>query len=79
MRKLTYTTESNRYYVGATTSGSTNDIYITDGKHTLKLEDCLIWESAEFTLADFDDTLAQCKADAELMADLGWTIVQEQV
>ena len=55
MRKLTYTTELNRYYVGETTSGATNDIYITDGKCILKLEDCLIWDSEDFTLEEFDD------------------------
>jgi len=55
MRKLTYTTQQNRYYVGATTSGATNDIYITDGQYVLKLEDCLIWDSEDFTLDEFDD------------------------
>ena len=42
MRKLQYTTQLNRYYIGDTTSGATNDILITDGSTTLKLEDCLI-------------------------------------
>jgi len=67
--------QSNRYYIGETTSGSTNDIYLSDGNVTLKLEDCLIWEESDFTDADFYSTLAQCEADAELMADMGWTIV----
>lgn len=58
MRKLTYTTKQNRYYVGETTSGTTNDIYITDGQYVLKLEDCLIWDSEDFTLAEFDDIVA---------------------
>ena len=75
MRKLTYTTQSNRYYIGESTSGITNDIYITDGKQTLKLEDCLIWESSEFKLRDFDTTVAQCKANAVEMAEMGWSIV----
>ena len=75
MRKLTYTTEHNRYYISETTSGSTHDIYITDGTTTLKLEDCLIWDSEEFTVADFDSTVAQCKANAEELAEMGWTIV----
>lgn len=75
MRKLTYTTESNRYFIGESTSGSTNDIYITDGNVTLKLEDCLIWDSEDFTLADFDNTFARCEVDTEEMREMGWTIV----
>lgn len=67
--------QSNRYYIGETTSGATNDIYLSDGNVTLKLEDCLIWEESDFTDADFYDTVAQCKADAETMAEMGWTIV----
>lgn len=74
MRKLTYTTKQNRYYVGATTSGATNDIFITDGTVTLKLEDCLIWEASEFKLRDFDETVAQCKANTAEMAEAGWSI-----
>ena len=69
--------QSNRYYIGATTSGSTSDIYLTDGTTTIKLEDCLIWEEADFTDAEFYDIVEQCKADATAMADVGWTIVQE--
>jgi|APCry1669188879_1035177.scaffolds.fasta_scaffold68543_4 hypothetical protein len=75
MRKLKYTTELNRYYIGETTSGATNDIYITDGTTTLKLEDCLIWESSEFKVRDFDATVKQCKTNAEEMREMGWTIV----
>ena len=74
MRKLTYTTQLNRYYVGETTSGATNDIYITDGCTTLKLEDCLIWESSEFKLRDFDSTVKQCKTNTAEMAEMGWTL-----
>jgi hypothetical protein len=75
MRKLKYTTELNRYYIGETTSGATNDIYITDGTTTLKLEDCLIWESSEFKVRDFDATVKQCKTNAEEMLEAGWSIV----
>ena len=75
MRKLTYTTQLNRYFVGETTSGATNDILITDGNTTLKLEDCLIWESSEFKLRDFDATVKQCKANATEMLEMGWSIV----
>lgn len=75
MRKLTYTTQYNRYLITDTTSGATNDIYITDGNATLKLEDCLIWESSEFKLRDFDATVKQCKANTAEMAEMGWSIV----
>ena len=71
MRKLTYTTQLNRYYIGETTSGATNDILITDGNVTLKLEDCLIWESSEFKLRDFDSTVKQCKTNTAEMAEMG--------
>ena len=74
MRKLQYTTQLNRYYIGDTTSGATNDIYITDGSTTLKLEDCLIWESSEFKLRDFDSTVKQCKTNTVEMAEMGWTL-----
>jgi hypothetical protein len=75
MRKLTYTKQLNRYYIGDTTSGATNDIYITDGSTTLKLEDCLIWESSEFKMRDFDSTVKQCKTNASEMLEMGWSIV----
>jgi hypothetical protein len=75
MRKLTYTTQLNRYYIGETTSGATNDILITDGNTTLKLEDCLIWESSDFNMRDFDETVKRCIADTEEMREMGWTIV----
>jgi len=78
MRKLTYTTELNRYYIGESTSGATNDIYITDGQYVLKLEDCLIWESSEFTLAEFDDIvskLIESELTGQTFLDLdGWTL-----
>ena len=78
MRKLTYTTQHNRYYVGATTSGSTSDIFITDGQYVLKLEDCLIWDSEDFTLAEFDDIVSTL-IEAELTGQTflgydGWTL-----
>jgi hypothetical protein len=73
-RKLTYTTQLNRYFIGDTTSGATNDIYITDGNVTLKLEDCLIWESSEFKMRDFDETVKQCKTNTAEMAEMGWTL-----
>ena len=74
MRKLTYTTQYNRYFTSEVTNGATNDIFITDGTVTLKLEDCLIWDSEDFTLAEFDETVAQCKANTAEMAEAGWSI-----
>ena len=67
--------QSNRYYIGETTSGATNDIYLTDGETTVKLEDCLIWDSESFEDEEFYDIVAQCKANADEMRDLGWSIV----
>jgi hypothetical protein len=75
MRKLQYTQQYNRYFESGITHGSTYDILITDGNTTLKLEDCLIWESSEFKLRDFDETIKQCKANATEMAEAGWSIV----
>ena len=78
MRKLTYTTESNRYYIGESTSGATNDIYITDGQYVLKLADCLIWDSEDFTLADFDDIVSKLiehELTGQTFLDLdGWSL-----
>ena len=78
MRKLTYTTKLNRYYIGETTSGATNDIFITDGQYVLKLEDCLIWDSETFTLAEFDNivsTLIESELTGQTFLDLeGWTL-----
>ena len=78
MRKLTYTTEANRYFIGETTSGSTSDIYITDGQYVLKLEDCLIWDSEDFTLAEFDDIvgkLIETELTGQTFYELdGWTL-----
>ena len=72
-------TVANRYYIGETTSGSTSDIYLTDGTTTIKLEDCLIWDSENFDDSEFYDIVEQCKANAKEMRDLGWTIVEERV
>ena len=78
MRTLQYTTQANRYYIGESTSGITNDIYITDGQYTLKLEDCLIWESELFTLNDFDDIvskLIESELTGQTFLDLeGWSL-----
>ena len=78
MRKLTYTTQLNRYYVGATTSGATSDIFITDGQYVLKLEDCLIWDSETFTLEEFDNivsTLIESELTGQTFLELdGWTL-----
>jgi hypothetical protein len=48
---------ANRYFVSETTSGSTSNVYLTDGVHTLMLEDCLIWDSEVFEDAEFYDIL----------------------
>jgi hypothetical protein len=78
MRTLQYTTQANRYYIGESTSGTTNDIYITDGQYTLKLEDCLIWESELFTLNEFDDIvskLIESELTGQTFFDLdGWSL-----
>ena len=71
--------QSNRYYIGDTTSGATNDIYLTDGVTTVMLEDCLIWEESEFTDAEFYDIVERCKANEAEMREMGWTIVKERV
>ena len=52
----------NRYLITSTTSGSTNDIYITDGEHTIMLEDCLIWDESIFEDAEADAILAHLQA-----------------
>ena len=70
---------ANRYFVSETTSGSTSDIYLTDGATTLKLEDCLIWDSESFEDTEFYDIVVQCKANEAGMRELGWTIVKEAV
>ena len=67
----------NGYVITETTSGSTNDIYLTDGTTTLKLEDCLIWEDSLFTDEEFYEIVADCKDDAAGMKEEhGWSIVE---
>jgi hypothetical protein len=70
-------TVDNRYFVSATTSGSTSDIYLTDGTTTVKLEDCLIWDSELFEDAEFYDVVKHCKANGGVGVDSyeGWSIV----
>jgi hypothetical protein len=62
---------ANRYYIGETTSGSTSDIYLTDGTITLKLEDCLIWDSECFEDEEFYDIVANIGNEGYD----GWSIV----
>jgi hypothetical protein len=59
MRKIWQQTDAvyNRYLVNEYTSGRTEDIYLSNGVHTIMLEDCLIWEDSEFTDADADEIL----------------------
>ena len=47
----------NRYMISEYTSGRTEDIYLSDGVHTIMLEDCLIWESECFEDEEFYDIL----------------------
>ena len=78
MRKLTYTTQYNRYFTSEVTNGATNDIFITDGTVTLKLEDCLIWDSETFTLEEFDDIVAHLTEEiftgVHFVEYEGWTL-----
>jgi hypothetical protein len=71
---------ANRYFIGETTSGTTSDIYLTDGATTVKLEDCLIWDSECFEDAEFYDIVAHLQANGGVGVDgyEGWTIVKEQ-
>jgi hypothetical protein len=75
------TTEANRYFVSETTSGTTSDIYLTDGVTTLRLEDCLIWDLYSFEDSEFDEIVAHCKANNNIGVDgfEGWSIVEEAV
>jgi hypothetical protein len=59
MRKIWEQTDAvyNRYMIAETTSGSTDDIYLSNGTDTIMLEDCLIWEDSEFTDEEADDIL----------------------
>ena len=82
MRKVeVIAVESNRYYIGETTSGATNDIYLSDGKHTIMLEDCLIWESECFEDEEFYDILEhlQSTEDGVGIGDYeGWYLCEEE-
>jgi hypothetical protein len=70
---------ANRYFIGATTSGTTSDIYLTDGVITIKLEDCLIWDSECFEDAEFYDIVAHLQEQeltgVQFVAYEGWSIV----
>lgn len=72
---------ANRYFVSETTSGSTSDIYLTDGTTVVKLEDCLIWDSECFEDSEFYDIVEHCKQNNGVGVDgyEGWTIVKEVV
>ena len=78
MRKLTYTTQYNRYFTSEVTNGATSDIFITDGQYVLKLEDCLIWDSETFTLEEFDNivsTLIESELTGQTFLELdGWSL-----
>jgi hypothetical protein len=69
--------QANRYFVSETTSGTTSDIYLTDGTTVVKLEDCLIWDSECFEDAEFYDIIAHCKAHGGVGVEgyEGWSIV----
>ena len=68
---------SNRYMVSEYTSGRTDDIYLTNGKHTIMLDDCLIWDDEEFTDREADDILAHLQANNGVGVDgyEGWYLV----
>ena len=68
---------ANRYFIGETTSGTTSDIYLTDGTTTVKLEDCLIWDSECFEDEEFYDIVTHCTANGGVGVDgyEGWSIV----
>jgi hypothetical protein len=80
-RKLEYWCgEYTRYLIAETTSGSCYCYYITDGTTTVRLEDCLIFEGEDFTLADFDDIVEACTYNGGVGAEEyeGWSIVTEE-
>lgn len=72
---------ANRYFIGDTTSGTTSDIYLTDGKLTVKLEDCLIWDSECFEDEEFYDIVKHLQTNNGVGIDgyEGWTLVEETV
>jgi len=73
----------NRYLIAETTSGSTNDVYLSDGEHTIMLEDCLIWEDSDFTDEEFYDILGVVQATTAEQRDgteyEGWHLIKETV
>jgi hypothetical protein len=71
-------TVANRYFIGETTSGSTSDIYLTDGAITIKLEDCLIWDSESFEDEEFYDIVEHLNANKGVGVEEyeGWTLVE---
>jgi hypothetical protein len=73
----------NRYLIAETTSGSTNNIYLSDGEHTIMLEDCLIWEDSDFTDEEFYDILGVVQATTAEQRDgteyEGWHLIKETV
>ena len=68
---------ANRYFISDVTSGTTSDIYLTDGRTTIKLEDCLIWDSESFADEEFYDIVKHCNANSGVGVDEyeGWSIV----
>ena len=70
---------ANRYFIGESTSGTTSDIYLTDGVTTIKLEDCLIWDSECFEDAEFYDIVAHLQEQeltgVQFVEYEGWSIV----
>ena len=79
MRKIKIaTTELNRYFIGETTSGSTSDIYLTDGDTIIMLEDCLIFDSEVFEDEEFYDILAHLQQQEDgcgIDGYEGWRLV----
>jgi hypothetical protein len=70
----------NRYMIAETTSGRTDDIYLSNGEHTIMLEDCLIWEDSEFTDDEAEDILEhlQSTTDGVGIEDYeGWYLCKE--
>jgi len=69
---------ANRYFIGETTSGTTSDIYLTDGATVVKLEDCLIWDSECFEDSEFYDILEHLQSTDNgvgVEEYEGWSIV----
>lgn len=72
----------NRYMISEYTSGRTEDIYLSDGTHTIMLEDCLIWDSEMFEDSEFYDILEHLQSTKDgvgVEEYEGWTLVKETV